>query len=67
MINPRFWLCMVDGKGAPVTRHKLREEANNEAKRLAASNNGLAVYVLEAIHYYQVAAPEPTLFRTADE
>lgn len=65
MNNTRFWMVIMDN--VVSVRYKSKTEANNEAKRLADKNNGSAVYVLEATHYYQVTAPEPTLFSTADE
>lgn len=62
MSKKRFWMCVMDNVFSG--RYPSKTEVNNEAKRLAALNSGLAVYVLEATHCYQVVPHEPQLFIT---
>ena len=46
----KFWMCLVEGEGAPVFKHSLQAHANGEAERLA-EKTGRRVFVLEATHY----------------
>lgn len=54
-----FWMVYGEGRQAPTRKHQTREEAVNEAQRLAKLNVGTAFYVLAA--WLRVAADEPVV------
>ena len=54
----RFWMVYSPSGRAPVYRHKSRESAEQEAKRLARENPQLSFFVLKAVTGF--TAPEPT-------
>lgn len=54
-----FWMVYGEGKGVPTRKHETREEAVNEAQRLAKLNVGTKFYVLFA--QMQVTADEPVV------
>ena len=45
----KFWMVYVEGKGAPSRKHQTKEDAFEEAKRLALQERGRAV-ILEAVY-----------------
>ncbi len=53
----RFWMCFVEGAGAPNFRHMSCDEAQKEAARLARKMPGRRVWLLVADTY--CVAPEP--------
>ncbi len=56
----RFWMCYVDGKGAPTHRHFTLQGAQTEAERLA-HQTGRNVFVLQAFKFVTVNPPIPPL------
>lgn len=54
---PGMW--MVAGPGPSSHRHRTRDEAVAEAKRLAAKQPGMVFFVMEAVDAYRVD-PTPT-------
>lgn len=46
-----FWMVYGAGQSAPTVRHKTRESAVKEAKRLARHNHDVEFFVLEATHH----------------
>ncbi len=46
----RFWMCYVEGRGAPTFKHYTLQEAQTEAERLARST-GSTVFVLLASRF----------------
>lgn len=46
-----FWMVYGIGQGGPTVRHKTRESAIAEAKRLARCNAEVGFVVLEATHH----------------
>lgn len=46
-----FWMVYGVGQDSPKARHKTRDSALAEAKRLARTNIGIEFFVLEATHH----------------
>lgn len=45
----KFWMVYGVGQNSPKARHKTRESAMTEAKRLARTNFDVEFYVLESV------------------
>ena len=52
----KFWMVFAEGGQAPHKRHLSRDDAENEAARIAAKNSR-PVYVLEAVCCFEVTIP----------
>ena len=52
----KFWMVFAEGGQAPHKRHLHRDDAENEAARIAAKN-GRPAYVLEAVCFFEVTIP----------
>ena len=59
--SDKFWCCYLAGTGGNTHRHLTRQEAEQEAERLARLNEGKKVYVLETVCYC-IAEPAPVTF-----
>lgn len=49
MADGKFWLVWNEEHGAPTVKHRVRQDALNEADRLARINRGRRFHVLEAL------------------
>ena len=56
----KYWMVHnIDGHGAPNFKHPSREQAVDEAKRLAAETPNCRFVVLEAVEAFGVHFPRP--------
>ena len=61
-LNPkrdRYWLVHNPQRTAPVVRHYLRGDADNEATRLAEKHPGETFYVLEVVSAFAAEVSPP--------
>lgn len=52
-----FYLVWCEGGGNPTRTHASRQEAEDEAERLAQDNRGVTFTVLRAVSRFRIPAP----------
>ena len=60
----KFWMVYVDGTRGSERKFKTRDDADQEARRLAEKESGRAVYILESTDGYIFPKPSPEKFST---
>ncbi len=60
----KFWMVYVNGTRGSERKFKNRDEADQEARRLAEKESGKAVYILESTDGYVFPRPAPEKFST---
>ena len=61
MTHEPYFMVHCPCNGPATFMHERRDDALNEAKRLARENPGKSFYVLMAVHHVCLPSPEPTV------